>query len=704
MFELEENINIGACIKVVGIGGGGNNAVTTMIEGGLNGVEFIVANTDRQALAAHKALTKIQLGTELTKGLGAGANPEIGKRAAIESYNDIVEALEGADMVFVTAGMGGGTGTGGAPIVAKIARELGALTIGVVTRPFMFEGKKRMRHADGGIGELKENVDTLIVIPNQKLLTIANDRTPLIETFKRADDVLLQAVKGISDLINIRGLINLDFADIRTVMSSKGMAIMGTGRASGENRAVEAATAAISSPLLENISIDGATGIILNVTGGSALSLSEVNEASTLITEAAHEDAEIIFGAVIDESMGDEVRVTVIATGFGIDPATQQATVQNQQFNHMQALTHQVRSSQQLSNMQQGYAAPAYGQSMAPAVSMGANFGGGNMGSMGGSTPVMPQNQNAGRIPEFYSDSFLAAYSSSINAPTAPTVATTNATATTVTPGTNLAGAMNQMPSAPMTQINPAQSAMMNSSSGMGMPLSMMSSMPIEETASVAAMVNETMNMSGMNSGGVMPSAPLGTPNTQNTAMVGHTFGASVPNMSSQMSTMAMANTAATTHTSPMTGGYTQAVNMAPPFPQSQMTSATTAMPGMPTAAMGNTMTAPLTMPEPQLNVNGTLPPETEIQGEKPLPRDILLAKVRQYRESQVLNQRHATPEQLSLNVEGGENPLETARRLANEIVKSPFDSRNLDVPAFLRRKPQGPGQRHEDDGEMPNG
>ncbi|RYZ76325.1 MAG: cell division protein FtsZ [Proteobacteria bacterium] len=335
MFELEENINIGANIKVVGVGGGGNNAITTMIEGGLGGVEFIVANTDRQALNAHKALTKIALGAELTKGLGAGANPEIGKRAAIESYNDIVEALEGADMVFVTAGMGGGTGTGGAPIVAKIARELGALTIGVVTRPFMFEGKKRMRHADGGIQELKENVDTLIVIPNQKLLTIANDRTPLVETFKKADEVLLQAVKGISDLINIRGLINLDFADIRTVMSAKGMAIMGTGRAKGENRAVEAATASISSPLLENISIDGATGIIINVTGGPDLSLYEVNEASTLITEAAHEDAEIIFGAVIDESMGEEVRVTVIATGFGLDPAQQQQS----RFNSNQ-LTH----------------------------------------------------------------------------------------------------------------------------------------------------------------------------------------------------------------------------------------------------------------------------------------------------------------------------------------------------------------------------
>jgi len=324
MFELEENTDIGANIKVVGIGGGGNNAVSTMIEGGLSGVEFIVANTDRQALENHQASKKIQLGRELTKGLGAGANPEIGKRAAIESYNEIVEALEGADMVFVTAGMGGGTGTGGAPIVAKIARELGALTIGVVTKPFSFEGRKRMRHAHSGIQELQENVDTQIVIPNQKLLAISGEKTPLLETFKKADEVLLQAVKGISDLINIRGLINLDFADIRTVMSAQGMAIMGTGTAAGENRAVEAATSSISSPLLENISIDGATGIIFNVTGGPDLSLFEVNEASTLITEAAHEDAEIIFGAVIDESMGDEVRVTVIATGF-TGPAVQHA-------------------------------------------------------------------------------------------------------------------------------------------------------------------------------------------------------------------------------------------------------------------------------------------------------------------------------------------------------------------------------------------
>lgn len=316
MFELEENVNIGANIKVVGVGGGGSNAVTTMIEGGMDGVDFVVANTDIQALNSSKAGQKIQLGADLTKGLGAGANPDVGRRSAIESYNQIVEQLKGSDMVFVTAGMGGGTGTGGAPIVAKIARELGALTIGVVTKPFMFEGKKRSKHAETGLAELKDNVDALIVIPNQKLLTISAEKTPLIDTFKKADEVLLQAVKGISDLINIRGLINLDFADIRTVMANKGLALMGTGAAKGENRAIEAATQAISSPLLENVKIEGATGIIINVTGGSDLSLYEVNEASTLITEAASEDAEIIFGAVIDPNLIDEVRVTVIATGF----------------------------------------------------------------------------------------------------------------------------------------------------------------------------------------------------------------------------------------------------------------------------------------------------------------------------------------------------------------------------------------------------
>ncbi len=316
MFELQESKGVGANIKVIGVGGGGSNAIETMIESGLPGVEFIVANTDQQALYANRAEIKVQMGEEITRGLGAGANPETGRRAAIESYNGIVEKIEGADMVFVTAGMGGGTGTGGAPVVAKIAKEMGALTIGVVTKPFTFEGKKRLRYANEGIDELKASVDTLIVIPNQKLLHVSSERTPLLETFKKADEVLLQAVQGISSLINVRGLINLDFADIRTVMLNKGIALMGTGSASGENRAIEAATNAILSPLLENVTIDGATGIIINVTGGPDLSLHEVNEASTLITEAAHEDAEIIFGAVIDESMKDEIRVTVIATGF----------------------------------------------------------------------------------------------------------------------------------------------------------------------------------------------------------------------------------------------------------------------------------------------------------------------------------------------------------------------------------------------------
>lgn len=329
MFELEENVSIGASIKVVGVGGGGSNAVTTMIESGMTGVDFVVANTDIQALNSSKAGQKIQLGLDLTKGLGAGANPDVGRRSAIESYNEIVEQLKGADMVFVTAGMGGGTGTGGAPIVAKVARELGALTIGVVTKPFIFEGKKRSKHADAGLAELRDNVDALIVIPNQKLLTISSEKTPLLDTFKKADEVLLQAVKGISNLINIRGLINLDFADIRTVMANKGLALMGTGAATGENRAIEAATQAISSPLLENVKIDGATGIIINVTGGSDLSLYEVNEASTLITEAASEDAEVIFGAVIDPTLNDEVRVTVIATGFARDEKRDSTNVMN---------------------------------------------------------------------------------------------------------------------------------------------------------------------------------------------------------------------------------------------------------------------------------------------------------------------------------------------------------------------------------------
>ncbi len=307
----------GARIKVVGVGGGGGNAVNTMIQSGMPGVEFIAANTDAQALAANLAPVKIQLGTAFTKGLGAGANPAIGRQAASEDIETLRDLLTGADMVFVTAGMGGGTGTGGAPVIATAAKELGALTVGVVTKPFVFEGKRRMRQAEDGIGELKESVDTLITIPNQRLLSVSSRNMPILETFRKADDVLLEAVRGISDLITVQGLINLDFADVRTIMSEMGMAMMGAAMADGENRAVEAAQRAISSPLLDDISIQGARGVLINITGGSDLSLHEVNEAATLIQEEAHEDANIIFGAVIDETMGDKLRITVIATGFG---------------------------------------------------------------------------------------------------------------------------------------------------------------------------------------------------------------------------------------------------------------------------------------------------------------------------------------------------------------------------------------------------
>ncbi|HEY1268134.1 MAG TPA: cell division protein FtsZ [Candidatus Binatia bacterium] len=317
MFELVEHVQLGARIKVIGIGGGGGNAVNTMIAGKLNGVDFIVANTDAQAIEANRATVKIQLGEQVTKGLGAGANPDVGRRAAMEDEAKLREYLTGADMIFITAGMGGGTGTGGAPVIAKIAREVGALTVGVVTKPFLFEGKKRMRQADDGIMDLKANVDTLIVIPNQRLLSIAARTTTMLEAFHKADDILLQAVRGISDLIITPGLINLDFADVRTVMAEMGLALMGAATAQGENRAVEAAQKAISSPLLEDISIHGARGLLISITGGPDLGLHEVNEAAMMIQEEAHEDANIIFGAVIDERMKDEIRVTVIATGFG---------------------------------------------------------------------------------------------------------------------------------------------------------------------------------------------------------------------------------------------------------------------------------------------------------------------------------------------------------------------------------------------------
>lgn len=557
MFELEENINIGANIKVVGVGGGGSNAVSTMIEGSMSGVEFIVANTDIQALNANKAGTKIQLGLDLTKGLGAGANPDIGRRAAIESYNEIVENLEGADMVFVTAGMGGGTGTGGAPIVAKIARELGALTIGVVTKPFVFEGKRRTKHADGGLAELKENVDTLIVIPNQKLLSISTDKTPLLETFKKADEVLLQAVKGISDLINIRGLINLDFADIRTVMASKGLALMGTGAAKGENRAVEAATAAISSPLLENIKIDGATGIIINVTGGSDLSLMEVNEASTLITEAAHEDAEIIFGAVIDDNMGDEVRVTVIATGF-------------EQNDRRFANDHLGQMAQM--NQMQNFL------SSQPHLSTAGNL---NMPQM----PVMPTLPQMPVMPQMPSMQTMA-----------------------------------PPPPPPSAQAQPyAQTQPQNFQT------------PATELPPIAAVQSQVLNYAHQETAResvVVPPVPPVTPQVAQAAN---------QNMNQ----------------------YANQQTVAQPAPQAQ-----------PAPVMQAEAPTPL-QPEP-----------TALSA-----REMLLAKARAYKESQDLKAKHNQPEQLSMNMEQEQQSLEDARRMAREVLSSPFANQNLEVPAFIRKR-----------------
>ncbi len=313
--HYHDEIPHGARIKVIGVGGGGNNAVNRMIAANVEGVEFIAANTDVQALQTSNAAVKLQLGVKLTSGLGAGSNPDVGRRAALEDSDKIIEALEGADMVFVTAGLGGGTGTGAAPVIASLASEMGALTVAVVTRPFAFEGKRRMMQAERGMQELLESVDTLIVIPNEKLLAVAKD-AGFFESFRIADDVLRQGVQGISDIITIPGVINRDFADVKTTMAGMGYAVMGTAQRSGQNRAMEAAMAAMASPLLESGAIDGARGILINITGSSNLKLSEVNEASGIIQNAAHEDANIIFGAVLDENMGDEVKITVIATGF----------------------------------------------------------------------------------------------------------------------------------------------------------------------------------------------------------------------------------------------------------------------------------------------------------------------------------------------------------------------------------------------------
>lgn len=315
MLEFDFDMEQLAQIKVIGVGGGGSNAVNRMIENGVKGVEFITVNTDAQALHLAKSEHKLQIGDKLTRGLGAGANPEVGKKAAEETRDLIASTLKGADMVFVTAGMGGGTGTGAAPVIAEIAKECGALTVGVVTRPFTFEGRKRSGQADLGIEALKEKVDTLIVIPNDRLLEIVDKKTPMLEAFREADNVLRQAVQGISDLIAVPGLINLDFADVKTIMTERGSALMGIGTAAGENRAAEAARKAIMSPLLET-SIDGARGIIMNITGGANLSLYEVNEAAEIVIAASDPDVNMIFGASIDENMKDDIKVTVIATGF----------------------------------------------------------------------------------------------------------------------------------------------------------------------------------------------------------------------------------------------------------------------------------------------------------------------------------------------------------------------------------------------------
>lgn len=321
MFDFDVDVDQFAKIKVVGVGGGGNNAVNRMVESGVRGVDFIALNTDKQALYSSKAEVKLQIGEKLTKGLGAGANPEIGSKAAEENRNEISENLKGADMIFITAGMGGGTGTGAAPVVAEIAKDLGILTVGVVTKPFTFEGPRRLKHAEQGIEELKSKVDTLVTIPNDRLLQISDKKTTMIEAFLMADEVLRQGIQGISDLIAIPNLINLDFADVKTIMEDKGIAHMGIGRSNGDNRATEAAKQAIKSPLLET-SIEGAKSVLLNITGGEDLGILEVNEAADLIRASVDKDANIIFGAGVDETLGDEIKITVIATGFDIKPMT----------------------------------------------------------------------------------------------------------------------------------------------------------------------------------------------------------------------------------------------------------------------------------------------------------------------------------------------------------------------------------------------
>ncbi len=357
--KFHEEARNKARLKVIGVGGGGGNAVNRMITARMEGVEFIVANTDQQALELSKAPVKIQLGVKLTNGLGAGANPEVGRKAALEDTDKIIEALEGADMVFVTTGLGGGTGTGAAPIIASLATEMGALTVAVVTKPFAFEGKRRRQQAERGLAELVESVDTVLVIPNEKLLGVAQD-AGFFESFRIADDILRQGVQGISDIITIPGIINRDFADVKTIMAGMGHAVMGTATAKGEKRAMEAAQKAIASPLLEEGAIDGARGILINITGSSTLRLAEVNEASTIIQTAAHEDANIIFGAVLDEQMKDEVKITVIATGFKTSMPQRRESVVSQAAAALAA-----------TRMAAAYVPAAAGQRVATAVAAG---------------------------------------------------------------------------------------------------------------------------------------------------------------------------------------------------------------------------------------------------------------------------------------------------------------------------------------------
>jgi cell division protein FtsZ len=361
-----------AKIKVIGVGGGGGNAVNRMIDAGVEGIEFIAANTDLQALRMSRAPVKLQLGVKLTNGLGAGANPEVGRKAALEDSDKIIEALEGADMVFVTTGLGGGTGTGAAPIIASLASEMGALTVAVVTKPFSFEGKRRMTQADKGIAELMESVDTTIVIPNEKLLAVA-ENAGFFESFRIADDILRQGVQGISDIITIPGIINRDFADVKTIMARMGYAVMGTATASGENRTMEAAQRAIASPLLEAGAIDGARGILINITGSASLKLAEVQQACSIIQSAAHEDANIIFGAVMDEKMKDSVKITVIATGFRELPHSQRIRMEE---HHTFSSSHSPsRSSSHDNGMDFPAAQPSYSEPTLEAMAQEAMVG-----------------------------------------------------------------------------------------------------------------------------------------------------------------------------------------------------------------------------------------------------------------------------------------------------------------------------------------